>query len=68
MGGRVAGDQVGMGGFEVDELAKEPVVFRVGNLRPVLRVIEVIVMADLTTKIGDSLFGCLMRHGLVTHE
>jgi hypothetical protein len=31
LGGRVAGDQVGMGRFEVHELAKEPVVFRIGK-------------------------------------
>jgi hypothetical protein len=67
LGRRIAGDQVGMGGFEIDQFAKEPVVFRVGNFGSILRVIEMVVSSDFSTERGKTLFDVTAGHGLVTH-
>ena len=67
LGGGVAGDQVRMGGFQIDQFAKESVVFRVGNLRPILRVIEMVVASDFSTEGCDAFFDGTWGHGLVTH-
>ena len=46
LGGGVGGEEVGVALLEGDELAVEPVVLLVGDLRRILDVVEVVVLAD----------------------
>ena len=58
----------GMGGFQIDQFAKESVVFRVGNLRSDPScVIEMVVASDFSTEGCDAFFDGTWGHGLVTH-
>ena len=63
LGGRVGGEQIGVGGFEGRELVHERVVGGVGDDGRVFDVVEMLVMAQLVAQLGDSVRGVGTRHG-----
>ena len=54
LGGAVGGDEVGELRLQVPQLALEAVVLRVGDLRPVEHVVEVLVPAQLAPQLLDA--------------
>ena len=53
-GRRVGGDQLGMLGLELQQLADQQVEVGVGDLRAVERVVALVVIGDLLAKIRDT--------------
>ncbi|MNJ00120.1 hypothetical protein D3C73_1593730 [compost metagenome] len=51
LGGRVAGDQLGMGRFQRLELVEQAVVFDVRNARLVEHVIAIVVLIQLSAQL-----------------
>jgi hypothetical protein len=62
LGGGVVGDQVGKLLFQVLQLMEQAVVVRVGDLRAVFDVVEIVVVADVGAQLGDPLGGFLGSH------
>jgi len=56
LGGAVGGDEVGELPLQVAQLALEPVVLGVGDLRLVADVVEVLVPANLAPQLLDAAF------------
>ncbi len=59
LSGRIGGDELGMFGFELDELVHELVEFGVGDFRIVEGVVAVFVMADFVAQGFELLSRCL---------
>src|SRR5262249_23014884 len=55
--GTVGRDEVGVGGFELLEFVEKAVELAVGNLRPGLDIVEVVMTVDLAAQVFDPLFG-----------
>src|SRR5262249_20284074 len=58
----VVRDQLGNRGFEIAELTTERIVLAVGDLRPGLDVVGVVVVADGLAQLGDPLSGIRPIH------
>jgi hypothetical protein len=50
--------------FEALERIEEPVIFFVGDLRPVLYVIKVVMMPDLAAQFVDVILRCIRRKSI----
>ena len=55
LGRRIGGDEIGMLGLERLELVQKPIEFFVGDLRIVVDVVALFVVADESAKFGDAL-------------
>jgi hypothetical protein len=57
LGRRVAGDQLGMGGFKGLEFMEQTIVFDVRNARLVQHVVTVVVLIQLSAQLENAGFG-----------
>ena len=61
-------DQLGVFGLQLSELANEHVVFTVGDLRRVVRVIALVVVRNLLAQFGEAFRGRHHAHAPSTHR
>ena len=62
LGGRGGVEEIGVGGFEVEEFAVEAVVFLVGDFWGGVEVVEAVVAVEVGAELEEAVFGGI-RHG-----